>query len=59
MDNSIGALVLFTCIGFVGLFVLWLVLPAILFDLHPMWTPFLVAGQLISFFAIKGYLQRL
>ena len=59
MDNSIGVLVLFTCIGFVGLLVLWSVLPMTFFDLHPMWMPFLVAGQLMSFFAIKSYLQSL
>ena len=58
MDNSIGALVLFTCIGFVGLFVLWLVL-RYSSTFTQCGRHFLVAGQLISFFAIKGYLQRL
>ncbi|GIS18754.1 MAG: hypothetical protein CM15mP120_06700 [Pseudomonadota bacterium] len=44
MDNSIGVLVLFTCIGFVGLFVLLVSITMMFFDLHPMWGAIFSGG---------------
>lgn len=59
MYKSLGAQVLFFCLGFVLLFLLWNVIPILLLDLDRWWMPFLVGGQILSFFAIKGYLERI
>jgi hypothetical protein len=57
--KSLGTQVLFYCLGLVLLFLLWVVIPILVFDLGHWWMPFLVAASTLNFSAIKGYLARI
>jgi hypothetical protein len=57
--KSLGTQVLFYCLGLVLLFLLWVVIPILVFDLGHWWMPFLVAASALNFSAIKGYLARI